>query len=204
MSSLPFAQIADFYDQRVQNYGYDPRACDYGRSESQYRKFSVLASATNYNDLSVLDVGCGFADYASFLMERYSAIDYHGIDLSTAMIEKARQLRTDLDLRVANIFDLPESETYDIVSANGIFYLLGHEAPELMRRLVRKMFRHARRAVVFNSLSTWASVHEPREYYADPLEVMAWCRELSPWVSLRHDYLPHDFTIFVARQPNLP
>jgi hypothetical protein len=73
-----------------------------------------------------------------------------------------------------------------------------------MRRLVSEMFRRCRRGVVFNSLSTWASVQEQGEYYADPLEVVAWCRELSPWVVLRHDYLPHDFTVFVARQSSLP
>jgi SAM-dependent methyltransferase len=204
MSTTPFAGIADFYNQRVQTYGYDPRACDYGRAESQRRKFSVLASATDYNGLSVLDVGCGFADYAGFLAERHPGIEYHGIDLSPAMIEKARQARPDLDLRVANLFDLPSDEFYDVVSANGIFYLLGTEAPALMRRLVSEMFRRCRRGVVFNSLSTWASVQEQGEYYADPLEVVAWCRELSPWVVLRHDYLPHDFTVFVARQSSLP
>jgi SAM-dependent methyltransferase len=204
MSSTPFPGIADFYNQRVQTYGHDPRACDYGRAESQRRKFSVLASVADYKGLSVLDVGCGFADYAGFLAERHPGVEYHGIDLSPAMIEKARQARPDLDLRVANLLDLPPGESYDVVSANGIFYLLGAGAPALMRRLVGEMFRRARRGVVFNSLSTWASVHEPGEYYADPLEVVTWCRELSPWVVLRHDYLPHDFTVLVARQSSLP
>jgi SAM-dependent methyltransferase len=203
MSASPFTGIADFYNQRVQTYGHDPKACDYGRAESQLRKFTVLSAMTNYAGLSVLDVGCGFADYAGFLAERHAGVQYHGIDLSPAMINQARKARPGLDLRVANVLDLPETETYDIVSANGIFYLLNTEAPELMRRLVGEMFRRARRGVVFNSLSTWASVHEPGEYYADPLAVVAWCRELSPWVTLRHDYLPHDFTIYMSRESHV-
>ncbi|MEI8292955.1 MAG: class I SAM-dependent methyltransferase [bacterium] len=195
-----FDKIANFYNKRVQAFGHDPLACDYGRAASQQRKFAVLASVTDYAGLSVLDVGCGFADYAGFLSDRHRDVEYHGIDLSPAMIEMARQARPDLDLRVANILDLPEDVSYDVVSANGIFYLLGTEAPFLMRRLVGEMFRRSRRGVVFNSLSTWASIQEDGEFYADPLEVVAWCRELSPWVVLRHDYLPHDFTVFVARQ----
>jgi hypothetical protein len=95
-------------------------------------------------------------------------------------------------------------EQHDIVSANGIFYLLGAEAPRLMRQLVEAMFARCHEAVIFNSLSTWASVHDAGEFYADPLETLAWCREISPWVMLRHDYLPHDFLIVIRREKTTP
>jgi SAM-dependent methyltransferase len=204
MNASPFTAIAEFYNRRVGEFGHDPRACDYGRAESQQRKFRVLAEATNYAGLSVLDVGCGFADYAAFLGERFADVRYHGVDLSPAMIAKARAAHPQLDLRVGNLLEESTTETYDIVSANGIFYLLGAEAPQLMRRLVQEMFRRCRRGVTFNSLSTWASVCEPGEFYADPLEVLAWCREISPWVTLRQDYLPHDFTVYLFRERTQP
>jgi SAM-dependent methyltransferase len=204
MSTPAFSRIAEFYDRRVAEFGHDPRACDYGRSESQQRKFRVLAEAADYTGRSVLDVGCGFADYAGYLETRFAGLDYHGIDLSPAMINRARAARPDLDLRVGNLLLEPGQGTHDYVSANGIFYLLGPEAPVLMRRLVAAMFDRCREAVVFNSLSTWASVHEPGEFYADPLETVRWCRELSPWVTLRHDYLPHDFTVVIRRERAQP
>jgi len=204
MSLSPFATIAGFYDRRVGEFGHDPRSCDYGRVESQQRKFRVLAEATDYTGLSVLDVGCGFADYAKFLGERFAAVRYHGVDLSPAMIAGARAAYPGVDVRVGNILNEPADQAYDIVSANGIFYLLGADAPVLMRRLVVAMFERCRIGVTFNSLSTWASVHEPGEYYADPLEVVAWCREITPWVTLRHDYLPHDFTITLLRERAQP
>ncbi len=203
-AATPFERIAEFYDRRVAEFGHDPRACDYGRRESQRRKFEALSAALDYRGRSVLDVGCGFADYAGFLRERHEGVRYAGVDLSPAMIARARALHAGLDLRVANILEEPAGETFDVVSANGIFYLLGAAAPELMPRLVRAMFARCREAVIFNSLSTWASVHEPGEYYADPLATVAWCRELSPWVSLRHDYLPHDFLVVLRRQPSVP
>jgi SAM-dependent methyltransferase len=203
MNAATFSRIADFYDRRVGAYGHDPRACDYGRVESQERKFRVLAEAADYAGRSVLDVGCGFADYAGYLEARHPGVRYDGVDLSPAMIARARQARPDLDLRVGNLLHEPAEPTHDFVSANGIFYLLGAEAPALMPRLVAAMFARCREAVVFNSLSTWASVHEPGEFYADPLETVRWCRELSPWVTLRHDYLPHDFTVVIRRERSL-
>jgi hypothetical protein len=69
-----------------------------------------------------------------------------------------------------------------------------------MQKIVAEMYRHSRKGVVFNSLSSWASIHEKGEYYANPLEVVERCRKLSPWLTFRHDYLPHDFTIFISKE----
>lgn len=200
MSTLPFPAIAEFYNRRVGQFGHDPRACDYGRAESQQRKFRVLSEALDCTGLSVLDVGCGFADYADYLSAKHGGINYKGIDLSAKMIAAARAAHPAFELRVGNILEEPTAGIHDVVTANGIFYLLGEDAPTLMRRLVQAMFERCRKCVAFNSLSTWAGVQEAGEFYADPLEVIAWCRELSPWVVLRHDYLPHDFTVYLYRE----
>lgn len=201
MSRRSFESIANFYNERVIQYGHDPRACDYGRAKSQQQKFEVLSQITNYSKSSVLDVGCGFADFAHYLFERYDGVDYHGLDLSVEMISKARLSSPDLDLRVGNILDLPSTESYDIITANGIFYLLGDEAPLKMQELVLAMYKRSRKGIVFNSLSSWANIQEKDEYYANPLDVLEWSRKLSPWIIFRHDYLRHDFTIFISKQP---
>jgi SAM-dependent methyltransferase len=198
-----FDGIARFYDGLVERFGHDPRACDYGHANSQRIKFQVLAGATDYAGLSVLDVGCGFADFADYLEGRFGAVRYSGIDLSPRMIAEARRRRPDLDLRVANLAALPADRQYDVVTANGIFYLLGDDAPRLMRELVTRLFAQARRAVAFNSLSAWAADPSAGEYYADPLETLAFCRTLTPWVVLRHDYHPRDFTVYLYRDRNL-
>jgi len=194
-----FARVGKFYDDLVSQYGHDPRACDYGRPESQRSKFEVLAAVTNLNDRSILDVGCGFADYSTFLKERFSRIKYSGIDLSDQMVESALHLHPGIDVRKANILDLVGGRTYDVVTANGIFYLLGDEAWPMMCRLIEVMFSLATRAVAFNSLSTWASDRESHEFYADPSTALAFCRTLTPWVVCRHDYHSRDFTIYLYR-----
>lgn len=204
MKNHPFSKISDYYNKRVSEFGYDPRACDYGRAESQQIKFRVLAEAMDYTGLSVLDVGCGFADYGALLSSRFAGIKYSGIDLSEAMIAKAVERHPELELRAGNLLEEPETRKYDVVSANGIFYLLGPDAETLMRELVAAMFDRCRKGIVFNSLSTWASHNEPGEYYADPLEVVRWCRQISPRVILRHDYLAHDFTIYLFREESAP
>jgi SAM-dependent methyltransferase len=197
--SGPFDRIASFYDGLVAQYGHHPRAADYGRVESQRIKFEVLSQILVPEDRKLLDVGCGFADYARFLSEKGHSVEYVGVDLSPKMIEEARAASPGLDLRVANILDDHSLGTFDVVNANGIFYLLGEDAWALMQELVRRMFSLATRVLAFNSLSSWAPDQEPGEFYADPARVLDFCRTLSTRATLRHDYHRRDFTIFLYR-----
>ena len=89
----PFERITDFYDGLIQKYGHDPRACDYGRAESQRIKFQVLSEVAPLENSSLLDVGCGFADFADFLQARFPGLQYSGMDLCPAMITEARNKR---------------------------------------------------------------------------------------------------------------
>lgn len=196
----PFSRITEYYNLLVDRHGHDPRACDYGRAESQLIKFKVLSEMLDYSGKSVLDVGCGFADYARFLEDRYEGVRYTGIDLSPRMIAEARKLRPDLDLRVGNVLAEEGSETFDVVIANGIFYLLREEAPSLMAEMVRRMFDLAKIALGFNTLSAWAPDPEPGEFHADPLDVLRLGRSLTSRLVLRHDYHSRDFTIYIYKK----
>lgn len=195
-----FARISAFYDDLVERHGHVPRACDYGSPDSQRAKFKVLSEVADLAGMRALDVGCGFADFARYLRPRFSSVEYVGVDVSRRMIEEGRRLEPALDLRLGNIMDMAFTETFDLVTANGIFYLLGEDAPRLMHEMIQRMFALARVAVAFNSLSTWARDPEPQEFHADPLEVLAFCRELTPWCVLRHDYHPRDFTIYLYKR----
>ena len=194
------ARIAAYYDQLVARFGHDPRSCDYGRASSQIRKFDVLAQVMDLDSCSVLDVGCGFADFAGYLRDRFADIRYTGVDITPAMVASARELHPDLTIHQGDILAEDFGGPFDLVTANGIFYLMGDGAEELMRRIVARMFQLSRRAVAFNSLSTWAPDQEPGEFYADPAAILDFCRSLTPFVTVRHDYLRHDFTIFLYHE----
>jgi SAM-dependent methyltransferase len=195
----PFGRIANYYQDLVQKYGHDPRACDYGRPQSQEIKFRVLSEAMPVKGRSVLDVGCGFADFHRFLRDRFGEVRYSGIDVCPAMVEEARRLDPHCEVKLANILDASIRERFDLVTANGIFYLLGDEAWPTMQEIVRRMYAVAEHAVAFNSLSSWAEDKEAGEFYADPAEVLQFCRTLTSWVVLRHDYHPRDFTVYMYK-----
>ena len=199
MPQNPFDRIPEYYGSLIEKWGHDPRACDYGQQKSQGVKFKVLSEVCNLSGKSILDVGCGFADFADFLLKDNPDIKYHGVDITPAMIKKAKELNPHLDLQVLNILDVTNSPLYDIVTANGIFYLLGDQAYPLMKQMISKMYEICREAVSFNSLSIWASNKEATEFYADPCQIIEHCRTLTPSVVFRHDYHSRDFTIYLYK-----
>jgi trans-aconitate methyltransferase len=191
--------IGAFYDSLVDRYGHQPKACDYGQEASQRIKFEVLSRVLHLSGKKVLDVGCGFADYATFLHERYGTLNYTGIDVSRRMVEEARKLHPDRDIRHCHLLDM-QDQCFDVVTCNGIFYLLGSEARVMMERMIERMYSMATEAVALNSLSAWAPDQQEGEFYADPIETADFCRRLTPHIVLRHDYHSRDFTLYLYKQ----
>jgi len=192
-------RIAHYYDGLVGRYGDDPRSCDYGRATSQRAKFRAISQIMPLAGKRLLDVGCGLANFVDYLNEHGIAVDYHGTDVSEAMLARARARHPHLNLRRLDILQ-EDPGRYDVVTANGIFYLLKENGETLMPRLVARMYELADQAVAFNSLSSWATEQQSGEFYADPATVLNFCRKLTPWIVVRHDYLPHDFTVYLYRE----
>ena len=166
---------------------------------SQAKKFKVLNEVLPLAGKTVLDVGCGLADFAQFLIEHNGKVDYHGIDITPAMINLAQQKYPTLSLKCSDILEDQVQGIYDVVTANGIFYLLGQDAWPKMQEIITKMFSLSTEAVAFNSLSTWCNDPQENEFYADPILTVEFCRSITPNVTLRHDYHSRDFTIYLYK-----
>lgn len=199
MRNNDFNKIRSYYNNRVREYGHSPKACDYGRPESQLIKFDVIANMANFENKSILDVGCGFGDFKRHLELKYKNINYSGIDLSDEMVNIARKMDPLIRIKKENIMDMQQGEYYDYIVANGIFYLLAESQESRMKEMVKKMFEHSREGVIFNSLSTWADMKESGEFYADPSNTLEWCSKISKKVQLKHDYMGHDFTVRLSK-----
>lgn len=199
----PFDDLAAYFDARVAEHGYAPEACDWGSREAQWKRFQILCDVLpSLAGLTILDVGCGPAYLADYLEERAPAAQYIGYDISGRMIEAARERRPGVDVRHGDILALTPRPAGDVVLASGIMFWLGENPQPWFRHLVSGLFKCSEKALAFNCLSAWGESREPGEFYPDPLETVAFCRTLSPWVCLRHDYHSRDFTIYLYKQKN--
>jgi hypothetical protein len=122
-----------------------------------------------------------------------------GIDVSSRLIDLARKNDPGLDVRVADVRDIEGAQTFDVVLAQGIFYLLDEDPETEMAALIRRMYDLADHALAFTTISAWGNRRDPSEFHADPLRTIALCREMTPRIVLRHDYHPGDFAIYMYR-----
>jgi len=194
-------RVGAHFDQLVERYGDDHRALDYGSRQSQRIRFEVLASGLALSNRRVLDVGCGMGDFKDYLDGCGMPVAYAGVDASARMIELARARHPGEEFSAGDVLAPGVARACDVAVANGIFYLLGACAAELMQNIVARMWALAEEAVAFTSLSAWSPRAVNGEFHADPLGVVKFCRSLTPWVRLRHDYLPHDFAVFLYKRP---
>lgn len=185
------------YSRLLREHGLSYKSLHWGSHESQFKRFEILADIGDLDGESLLDVGCGLCDFFDYLSEMGVHADYHGLDLEADMIAASRKRFASINLMVGDVLDLDGDAKYDYVVSSGIFTYFPDE--NAIFRAVAAMFCHARKGVAFNALSPWANNHHPGEINPDPLRLIEKCTDLTKNLVLRHDYMPHDFTVYLYK-----
>jgi len=196
-------RVLDFYAERWKEFGYDTRSLGIGSRESQEARFQVLTEIGDLTEAAVLDVGCGFGDLHAFLERRGIPVRYTGVDIQPAFIEEARRRRPGDEFFCADIENFEPKTRPDYVFVSGSFNVKFREDQEAwVFRVLRRMFSYAGRGVGINLLSTYFDPGHYREdmFYCVPERALALAHSITRWVTLRHDYLPHDFTLYLYRK----
>lgn len=193
-------RIVDRHRDSLLRYGVGPAALYWSSREIQEIRFSVLSAIGLQSGDTVLDVGCGFGDLASYLKEKGIELAYTGIDLSPDLIAAGRKKDPELKLVEGDIFDFdPLPQSYDFVLLSGALNENLNDDGVYARRVIRRMYQACRRGVALNLLNAnheWTASRWNLQSFK-PAEMLAYCRELSAHCELRDDYLDNDFTLYV-------
>ena len=159
----------------------------------------------------MLDYGCGFADLAGYLTESGLAPErFVGVDLNPEFIEVARRRYPDGEFHVnAMSGENPGSWRADVVVMLGLlnYRQAGLDNEAFARRMMQMAFGWAEECLVCDFLSSEPTPgYEVEDWvnYYPPGRVLEWALELSPWVSLRHDYEPipqRESLVVIRKQP---
>jgi RimJ/RimL family protein N-acetyltransferase/SAM-dependent methyltransferase len=190
-------RIKTHYLPLIQQYGATFQAVDWGSHQGQANRFRILLEVGSIENATILDVGCGVGHLVEHLTTLNFQGKYLGIDILPEMVSCARESYPSYLFQEGSILDSDNDWKSDYVLGSGLFTFGDRE---LMEKTIQAMFEICNKAVAFNSLSNWAEKKESGEFYADPLATVQFCRTLTPWVVLRHDYMLHDFTIYVYRE----
>jgi SAM-dependent methyltransferase len=192
-----------FYSDLARRHGISHEALNWGSAESQKLRFKVLSEIGIKPGASILDIGCGTADFYGWLVEAdQRPTAYFGVDHTPCMIELAQKRFPEARFQVADPLQGGEEVlgVHDYVFASGIFAHRQHEPMTYLQECVRRMYDLCRIGTGFNSLSAWMPKPQGNEFNCDPEAVLEFCKTLTPWVSLRHDYHARDFTVYLYRK----
>jgi ubiquinone/menaquinone biosynthesis C-methylase UbiE len=180
-------------------------AVGWGSRESQTLRFKILEAIGIQSDSTILDIGSGLGDLLEHLRDQNFTGRYVGVDATEQMATAAKARFPDTDFLHRDVLDLPrifKKNSFDFVFASGVFAYCDFEPYEYLKSAVESMYHTAKIGVAFNCLSTRGAQPNSDECQLSPSIVLDVLQDISPWVTVRHDYLPHDFTVYIYKHQN--
>lgn len=199
------ADVDRYYSEKIREHGATPLGVDWNSIETQSLRFQVLSTQLPAGGFSLTDLGCGYGGYLDYVRERFSDVDYLGLDISAAMIENATFLHAP-DSRAKFLCASAPVDVTDYVVASGIFNVRQQTDDSDWLRYIHlcidDMHAHSRYGYAFNCLTSYSDEHrkQPYLYYADPADLFRYCMRHSRHVSLLHGYGLYEFTILVRKE----
>ncbi|HSX39280.1 MAG TPA: class I SAM-dependent methyltransferase [Candidatus Saccharimonadales bacterium] len=204
------ANIKSFYETSLKKYGlYGPRSIAWNSLESQITRFKVLSEITQTLDnQSILDVGSGLGDFYHYLNKNFKNIDYTGCEFTPESCNLSKVKYPQIRVHCADFLEQDFGKNYDYVFCSGALNIEMPNHKEYVKKAISKMFFLANKGVAFNLPSKYSELakhnaaideehQEIKIAYMDPCEMFDWCKNLTFKVTLRHDYMSHDFTIYL-------
>jgi SAM-dependent methyltransferase len=204
-----YAGVEAYYSARVAKHGATPRGVDWSCQATQYMRFVQLLKLCDFSaPLSLNDIGCGYGALCAYLAMRHagSAIDYLGVDLSRAMISRARRRFRSPDRRFVVGKTSPRVADYSV--ASGIMNVnVGYSRSaweDFIASMLSDIRRASRRGFAVNFVAETAVVTESQAailYRTDPEPWVRYCeQELGCAVEVLDNYGMREFTLLVRCQ----
>ena len=194
--------ISDTYNKMLADGVNDAERVGWGSADSQEKRFSVLTEIGDLDNDTILDVGCGLGAYFDYIHNAYPNLSYTGVDINPNMIQEAQQKHSDIEFIHTDITSDSHAlndRKFDYVFLSGALNLSTDKHHDTIENIMKEMFALANKGVAANFLSIFSDYLTPGEYYCNPENILQTAFSITKKITLRHDYMPHDFTIYLYK-----
>ena len=109
------SEVLRRYQQRITEHGPTFASLNSGSEEKQAIRHRVHASALRGAKPSILEIGCGLADFYRYLLQHQQDCSYHGYDIVPQYITECRRAYPQAEFAERNIFADGIDGTYDTI-----------------------------------------------------------------------------------------
>lgn len=184
----------EFYSAAIKKHGDSSKGVHWNTVYSQEKRFEVLLSCIDDKGFSIVDAGCGFGDFYTYLQKKEIVFSgYIGLDLSPSMVEMAKE-KTGCKILECDICRdvLPQADYY---VCSGAMNILSRFDTYLF---IRNCYEACTKGFVFNLLMGDDDSLVYNHFY--PEELQGLFDELGAKVVVKKGYLKHDFTVYLEKR----
>jgi SAM-dependent methyltransferase len=196
MTSAGIDEARRYWDERCRDGRTDNERVDQS-PRAQRMRYEAFLLHHDVSGRSLVDIGCGTGALLAHLRRRDIDCRYTGIDIAAAMIERARRNFPGAAFAVASAPD----GRYDYAVAIGIHNIKVTGGREILAAGMRLQFECCDIAAHLSLLTDRATGFADHVQAWKAEDVLAMALGITPYVVLRHDYLPNDFSVTLYRRP---
>ncbi|MDQ7045215.1 MAG: class I SAM-dependent methyltransferase [Sulfurimonas sp.] len=187
---MPRIDSKKFYLSAIDKHGLSPQGVNWISQETQDLRFKILLELLPTNINTLVDAGCGFADFYMYLQNTQHCIKkYIGIDSLAAMCTIAVQ-ETSQEIIQADITKdaLPQADYYVCSGAMNILN------PFEAHLFIRNCFKASSKAFIFNTL--YGDKQSNTYNYMSMAQIQAIAKDLHvKRLEIKDNYMKNDITV---------
>ncbi len=198
-------KLKQHYKALLDKYGDAPEAVQYSCRASQEARYEILTQIADLNGCKILDFGCGTGHLASYLKTKGICCEYTGIDIVEDFFPYARDKHPEH--RFGFLDDFKE-EYFDYAFVSGVFNNKMDDNLKFFQDSVKLLFSRVEKGLAFNLMSSYVDYEDDELWYVDPEEIFAFMKSVTPYVTLRNDYVvkedcvvPFEFAVYARCAP---
>jgi hypothetical protein len=193
-----------FYEEKFRKYGIDPKSLGW-QKVSQEKRFEKICEIVELRDKSLLDIGAGFLDLATYISGKKIAIkSYTALEpmpdfynLGTTISKQIKSFKSEIFFDSWESFE--SNQKFDIVVAVGVLNLVKVDNYQNLEGFISKFLKFTNEYLIISLLKTNRIIKhnnlDESVFFYDPDMVSNLCVSNSLRYSMITNYLPHDLIL---------
>ena len=190
------------YQKTFKKYGATPKAMQWKNAESAEIRYRNITTDVNFENKSVIDLGCGMGDIIPFIEDKSKNFSYTGVDVVPEFTAIAQKKYPQHSFLVGDWMELIDE--HDIVLCSGVLNnkTFGDQY-KYKEKAISLMYKNVREVLAFNMAGGFPQPKNEdkyKVYYVDSQKILKYCFGLTNKIILKHHYRTKDFTILMFRR----